>query len=109
MPATALGQIQTVIANRTSVLSQLAGLAVPTGNSEAVQLRSMLQTALQDSIQADNYYSEWMNDLTNDYFDGLYNYCPTAPRPPMRHLRAHRVPTLKQTRPKQHSRMRTIR
>jgi hypothetical protein len=76
-PALVLGEINDVVANRTSVLNQLAGLAVPASNTEAVQLKSLLQMALQSSINADNYYAEWMQNLTNDYaIGGTYSYCP---------------------------------
>lgn len=83
-PADASLQIRAVIDNRTSVLNQLAGLALPSGNADAANLKSMLQTALQDSMQADTYYKEWMDGLNNDYGPyGNYSWCPySAPTDP---------------------------
>ncbi len=76
-PANASLQIRAVVDNRTSVLNQLAGLAVPAGNADAANLKSLLQTALQNSITADTYYKEWMDGMTTDYGSyGNYYWCP---------------------------------
>lgn|GEM_PF-7081198 len=76
-PQDASLRVQTVVANRESVLNQLAGLSVPDGVPEAVQLKALSQTALQSSINADNYYRQWFDGLVADY--GAYGndfWCP---------------------------------
>ena len=72
-PQGAASQIQSVIANRTSVLNQLAGLTQGP-NAGAQNLYSLLQQSLQSSINADNQYAAWMTNLYNDYYS-IYNTC----------------------------------
>lgn len=78
-PQDASLRVQTVIANRESVLNQLAGMSLPDGVGEAVQLKALSQTALQSSINADNYYRQWFDGLAADY--GTYGneyWCPSG-------------------------------
>jgi hypothetical protein len=74
-PFNASQQIRTVMDNRTSVLNQLSGLSAAP-NAEAQNFSSLLQQALQSSINADAQYKGWMDYLYADFY---YTYpvgCP---------------------------------
>lgn len=73
-------RIRSVVANRTSILNQLAGFAAaPT--PEAQNVHSLLQQAIQSSIEADIHYQQWMDFLYADYYYYFPVGCPggTAP------------------------------
>jgi len=72
-PSNAASQIGAVVANRTSVLNQLAAMS-QAPNAGAANLYSLLQQSLQSSINADTQYAAWMNDLYNDYYS-IYDNC----------------------------------
>lgn len=74
-------KIREVVGNRTSVLNELAGMSIPAGNPSAAELRSLLQAAINHSVQADTYYQGWMDWLYDDWgMYGNYYWCPnTAP------------------------------
>jgi hypothetical protein len=76
LPNNASEQINSVISNRTSILNQIAGLGPPP-NPEAANLASLLQQALQSSIQADIHYKGWMDYLYANYY---YEYPVGCPR-----------------------------
>ncbi len=79
-PESASAQIRTVIDNRTSVLSQLAGLS-SAPNADAQNLYSLLQQALQSSINADTNYKAWMDYLYTDYYYTIPVGCPAGSPP----------------------------
>lgn len=66
-PEAAEQEINGVIANRQSVLNQLAALDAK-GNPEAITLVQQLQSALQASIDADVGYRDWMVYLYTTYY-----------------------------------------
>lgn len=58
----------TVIENRESVLAGIR--ALPASEfSQAVELVTLLQNGIQESLQSDYYYRDWMNDLSRYYYD----------------------------------------
>jgi hypothetical protein len=74
-PYDASQQIRTVIDNRTSILNQLAGLSAA-ANPEAQNFYSLLQQALQSSINADVQYKGWMDFLYTSYYNTYPVGCP---------------------------------
>jgi hypothetical protein len=80
LPNDASEQINSVVGNRTSILNQIAGLgAAP--NPEAANLSSLLQQALQSSIQADIHYKGWMDFLYANYYFEYPVGCPRGNAP----------------------------
>jgi hypothetical protein len=73
-PFDASQQIRRIIDNRTSVLNQLAGLTGPP-NPEAQNFYSLLQQALQSSIEADTQYKGWMDYLYTAYYNTAPQGC----------------------------------
>ena len=79
-PNQAAIQIDSVVANRTTVLNQLSGIPNAT-SADTASVVSSLQSAIGASIEADRGYSDWMKYLYNDYY---YTYpigCPSGRAP----------------------------
>ena len=79
-PNQAAIQIDSVVANRTTVLSQLSGIPNAT-SADTAAVVSSLQSAIGASIEADRGYSDWMKYLYNVYY---YTYpigCPSGQAP----------------------------
>jgi zinc-ribbon domain len=80
-PDIASQQIRTVIDNRTSVLSQLPALIATAPNPDATNIGSLLQQALQSSIDADTQYKGWMDYLYSQYYYTQPIGCPNGQAP----------------------------
>lgn len=79
-PFDASQQIRSVIDNRTSILNQLAGQAAAP-NPEGQRIHSLLQQALQSSIEADIQYKGWMDYLYTDFYNTTPVGCPSGTPP----------------------------
>jgi len=79
-PYDASQQIRTVIDSRTSLLNQLSGIQAPP-NPEAQTFYSLLQQALQSSIDADIQYKGWFDFLYTDYYYTFPVGCPSGTPP----------------------------
>jgi hypothetical protein len=79
-PDTAAKQVDAVVFNRQTVLTQVVALN-SNNDTTVASLSTQLQRALQASIDADRHYSDWMKYLYATYY---YTYpvgCPFG-RPP---------------------------
>lgn len=79
-PNTAAFEIDQVVTNRQLVLGQIVGLTNNAG-PEGTALINSLQSAIQNSIDADIYYAMWMRYLYSRYY---YTYpigCPSGSAP----------------------------
>ena len=79
-PNTAAIEIDQVVSNRQSVLNQLSSLNNSAG-AEGTALISALQTAIRESITADQYYSAWMKYLYANYYYTRPIGCPSGSAP----------------------------
>lgn len=79
-PEAAEQEINGVIANRQSVLNQVAALDAK-GNPDAIRLVQQLQGALQASIDADIGYRDWMVYLYTTYYYTEPIGCPGGAPP----------------------------
>lgn len=79
-PEAAEREINGVIANRQSVLNQVAALDAK-GNADAITLVQQLQSALQASIDADVGYRDWMTYLYTTYYYTEPIGCPGGSPP----------------------------
>ena len=77
-PSDAANQIQSVQSNRQSLLDQLSAMNVP-NDSRATALFSLLQQALQHSIEADRDYAAWMNYIYTYYWQYPVGYMGNVP------------------------------
>lgn len=79
-PNTAAIEIDQVVANRRTVLSSITSLTNNAGPDGSALIGS-LQSAIQNSIDADIYYASWMRYLYSRYY---YTYpigCPSGSAP----------------------------
>lgn len=79
-PNTAAIEIDQVVSNRQSVLNQLSSLTNAAG-VDGTSLISGLQTAIRESITADEYYSRWMKFLYANYYYTRPIGCPSGTAP----------------------------
>jgi Double zinc ribbon len=77
-PSDAANQIQSVQSNRQSLLDQLSAMNVP-DDARATALFSLLQQALQHSIEADRDFAAWMNDIYTYYWQDPVGYMGNVP------------------------------
>jgi hypothetical protein len=75
-PYDASRQINAIVNNRESVITQVS--ALPT-SADGGPLVSKLQLAIQESINADRSYSDWMNYLYSSYYYLFPIGCSRAP------------------------------
>ena len=75
-PYDASRQINAIVNNRQSVITQVS--ALPT-SADGGPLVSKLQLAIQESINADRSYSDWMNYLYASYYYLFPIGCSSAP------------------------------
>ncbi len=78
-PASAATSMQQVIDNRASVLSQANALSAPDAATAAV--KANLIRALQASIEANQGYLQWFEDLQSTYPDASPAGCPNGRAP----------------------------
>lgn len=79
-PNTASVAIDQVVSNRQSVLNQLSSVT-NTAGVEGTSLISGFQTAIRESITADQYYSMWMKYLYTNYYYTRPVGCPSGSAP----------------------------
>jgi hypothetical protein len=79
-PNLASQRIRSVVANRQSVLNQVSAMVL-TDNAEANGLTVLLQKALQESIEANRHYQDWMDHLYTTYYNASPVGCPDGHAP----------------------------
>jgi len=77
-PDDAATTIDSVRANRQSLLDQLSAMNVP-NDQRATKLYDLLQQSLQHSIEADRYFVNWMHGVYTYYYQPPQGYMGNVP------------------------------
>lgn len=78
-PSEASRMVDGVVLNRQSLLQQLTAMTVP-DDDRAVQAFDLLQESLHHSIEGDRYFSLWMIEVYNYYYQEPQGYLGHVPR-----------------------------